>query len=144
MYIHNHKRDVYVGTILILSLLALVACSSQPIEQTILDTQWQWSSMEETEPASISLVPNPESYTLILHPDDSFEIKADCNMVLGSYKLDGKSIAFQFGPSQMAFCGEDSLDFQYLDFMGKVDSFYVEEGKLKLILMDGAGTMIFE
>ncbi len=111
----------------------------------VLGIAWQWSGLVETEPASQSLVPHPENYTLLLQPDGSLEIKADCNVVNGSYvALDGGAISIQLGPSTAAFCGEASLDQQYLELLNSVDGYASEDGHLTLNLEDGAGNMLFD
>jgi hypothetical protein len=43
----------------------------------------------------------------------------------------------------MAFCGEQSLDLQYLDLLSRVDACAVEGGRLVLELKAGAGRMTF-
>jgi heat shock protein HslJ/uncharacterized protein YraI len=86
----------------------------------------------------------PGNYTLLLNPDGSMNIQADCNMVLGSYSVDSSSLSLMPGPSTMAFCGEDSLDQVYLQRLGEVVSYVIdEEGLLHLNLMADAGDLIF-
>ncbi|UCG23825.1 MAG: META domain-containing protein [Chloroflexota bacterium] len=108
----------------------------------IVNTIWQWSDLVETEPAAQSVVPDPERYTVIFRPDGSANLQADCNFLNVSYAVDGSSLTFDmFGPSTLAFCGEDSLDQQFLAFLGQVASFSLEDGRLKLSLADEAGEM---
>jgi heat shock protein HslJ len=104
---------------------------------------WQWSGLVETAPAAQSVVPDPENYTLVFQPDGTVQIKADCNMVGGSYMLEDNILTIALGPSTMAFCGEQSLDLQYLELLGNVDSYILKEGRLALNLKAGAGHMSF-
>jgi heat shock protein HslJ len=136
------KQLQMIGLILLIPLL-IVACGSQLTDQSITDMDWQWSEMVETAPASQSLVPNPENYTLRLLSDGSLSIKADCNMVGGSYSLDGSALTIELGPSTMAFCGEESLDQLFVGFLSNVQSYAIEDGQLELELKDGAGRMTF-
>ena len=136
------KQLQIIGLILLIPLF-VVACGSQQTEQPITDIDWQWSEMVETEPASQSLVPNPENYTLRLSADGSLSITADCNMVSGSYSLDGSALTIDLGPSTLAFCGEESLDQLFLGFLSNVESYVIEDGQLVLELKDGAGQMTF-
>ena len=136
------KQIKMIGLILLIPLF-IVACGSQQTDQPITDIDWQWSEMVETEPASQSLVPNPENYTLRLLADGTLGITADCNMVGGSYALDGSALTIELGPSTMAFCGEDSLDQLFLGFLSNVESYAIEDGQLVLELKDGAGRMTF-
>jgi heat shock protein HslJ len=110
----------------------------------IAGVEWQWRELVETEPASQSLVPQPENYTLVLQPDGTLAIQADCNKVSGSYTLEGNALTIALGPATMAFCGEESLDQQYLELLGTVDSYAIEEGRLVLTLKDNAGRMTFD
>ena len=120
--------------------LLLAACSGPDITEI----DWQWREMAETEPASLSLVPDPENYTLRLLPDGTVEVTADCNEVAGTYELKGSDLSFEFGPATTAYCGDESLDQFFLGFLGLVDSFEVEDDQLILLLKDDAGHMTFE
>jgi heat shock protein HslJ len=128
----------------------LVQTSSQVLSAGAADgsditgTTWQWAELVETAPAAQSVVPHPENYTLLLQADGGLSIKADCNGVGGTYALDGDSLIIELGPSTMAYCGEQSLDQQYLGLLGSVDSYTVQDGRLLLSLQDGAGTMILD
>lgn len=107
--------------------------------------QWQWAQLTETEPASQSVVPDPENYVLVLNADGSANIKADCNMLTWTYTLEGTSLTFNtLGPSTLAFCGEDSSDQQFLDLLGKGGTVSLDNGRLVLELNDNAGRMVFD
>jgi heat shock protein HslJ len=112
-------------------------------EGKITGITWQWTGLVETEPAAQSLVPDPENYTLTLRPDGICEVKADCNMVSGSYVLEGDALTIDLGPSTMAYCGDDSLDQQYLELLANVDGYAVEDDRLVMELNAGAGRMTF-
>jgi heat shock protein HslJ len=118
----------------------LVQLSTQS-DLDITDITWQWWGLVETEPATQSVVPNSENYTLILQSDGSLHVKADCNVVGGAYTLEGDALAIELGPSTMAFCGEASLDRQFLEWLGGVESYTLEDDQL--ILKASAGDMIF-
>jgi len=57
--------------------------------------------------------------------------------------LEGDWLSMELGPSTMAFCGEESLDQQYLASLGNVGSASLEDGRLVLHLKDDAGKMVF-
>jgi heat shock protein HslJ len=100
--------------------------AEEPPTASIEDIQnivWLWSGLVETEPAAQSVVPNPENYSIIFLPDGSAPTTADCNQVGGSYGAEGSSLTIVIGPSTRAFCGEDSLDQQYLALLSTVASF---------------------
>jgi heat shock protein HslJ/uncharacterized protein YraI len=100
--------------------------------ESILDITWQWADMIETEPASQSVVPDPENYTVIFRADGTAEIKADCNQVHGTYTQQGSALIITLGPSTMAACGENSLDQQFLSSLDQVNTFGMQSGDLIL------------
>ena len=138
------KRQHIAGLLLLVAITFTVACSGPTAGDDITDITWQWASLVETAPAAQSVVPDPENYTLTLGSDGVLSIKADCNGVGGSYTLEGESLTIELGPSTTAFCGEQSLDVQYLELLGSVASHTVEDGRLMLVLKDGAGQMTFD
>jgi len=126
---------VRMFTLILLFSISIAACSTKQPDQSITDIEWQWAEM--------SLVPHPENYTLTLSSDGTVSLLNDCNRVSGAYTLDGSSLSFEFGPSTMAFCGEESLDLLYLGFLSSVESYSVVDGQLTLELKEGAGHMTF-
>lgn len=132
------------SNILILGLIFLVlisACSNLQTEQDFTDTKWQWYSLSENEPASQSVVPDPENYTITLNSDGSMNIQADCNMVEGSYSVEGNTLSLIVGPSTMAFCGDESLDLMFIELLSNVESYSMENNELILNLNNNAGKM---
>ena len=111
----------------------------------ITGIQWQWAQLTETEPASQSVVPDPENYVMVLNADGTVNLKADCNMVSWTYTLEADSLTFNtLGPSTLAFCGEDSSDTIFLDKLGKGGTVNLEDGRLVLVLNETAGQMVFD
>ena len=111
----------------------------------ITGIQWQWAQLTETEPASQSVVPDPENYVMVLNADGTVNLKADCNMVGWTYTLDGTSLTFNtVGPSTLAFCGEESLDTKFMEMLGKGGTVSLEDGRLVLALNENAGQMVFD
>ena len=133
---------VVMGT-LVAGLLAPAAWADT--HGAIIGIQWQWAELTETEPASQSVVPDPENYVLVLNEDGSANIQADCNQVQWTYTLDGTSLTFNtLGPSTLAFCGDDSLDQLFLSKMGLGGTVSVEDERLVLELNENAGRMVFD
>jgi heat shock protein HslJ len=104
----------------------------------IANILWQWQDLVETDPPAQSLVPNPENYTIGFHYDGTVTIQADCNNILGTYELNGNHIVIAMGLTTMVFCGEESLDQQFLTFLDEVDSYLLEGGGLELKTITGA------
>lgn len=120
-----------------------VSLKSVSIEE-IVDIVWQWSEWVENEPASQSYVQNPEDYTLVLEANSRFQAQVDCNMVQGSYTIDGDEIRFDLGPTTLAECGPESLYNQFLDLLSKVESFEIRADEFVLVLGSDAGEMVFQ
>jgi heat shock protein HslJ len=111
----------------------------------ITGIQWQWAELTETEPASQSVVPDPENYVLILNTDGSANLKADCNQVQWTYTLEDSTLTFNtLGPSTLAYCGDDSLDQLFLSKLGTGGTVSVESDRLVLELNEDAGRMVFD
>lgn len=110
----------------------------------ITNITWQWVELIVNQPASQSVVPDPENYTLTFFEDGTLGIKADCNSGSGSYTVSGNQI--EFGPMALtlAMCPPESLVDQFMRLLGQVDSFGMLDGKLVFTLMDGAGEMRFQ
>lgn len=64
-------------------------------------------------------MPDPEKYTLIFNEDGTFTGTADCNAISGVYSQ-ASGFTVTVGPSTMAFCGEESLDSQFLELLTQV------------------------
>ena len=135
------KLVLVVGLLLMASLLA--ACGSSGLPKDVLDVSWEWSQLTETLPASQSVVPDPENYTLVFSAEGIFGLKADCNLVSGEYEVDGDNLSLILVFSTLAFCGEESLDTQYLQMLESVTSYELADGNLILYLGEDAGKMVF-
>ena len=112
------------------------------LPEDLLNTTWQWVGF--TDPANGPLeIPNPENFLLDLQEDGSFLLKADCNNGSGVYTVDGSSISFVLGPLTRAFCGDDSLDTQFLQYLEAAAIWFTESGDLYFDLKFDSGTMQF-
>src|SRR5512144_1633232 len=67
-----------------------------PIAQ-ITNVNWAWTQLQETNPASQSVVPPNQVYSLTLTPDGNFTFIADCNTGSGSYTSDGTKLTLKPG-----------------------------------------------
>jgi heat shock protein HslJ len=129
----------------LLITVLLVPAAYADLHGEIIGIQWQWAELTETEPASQSVVPDPENYVLILNADGSANLKADCNLVMWNFALEDGSLTFDtVGPSTLAFCGDDSLDQMFLSKLGMGGTVSVEDGRLVLELNENAGRMVFD
>jgi len=100
---------------------------------------WQWESTQT--PAEKITPMNPEGYTLRLTGNGRFQARFDCNKGGGSYQISTGKLSFGPMMSTRMACAPDSLDSQFMRDLGKVESFFVEEGHLYLGLQSDSGTM---
>lgn len=114
-----------------------------PLEQ-IVSVNWQWIALAETEPAGQSLVPEPQSYNLVLQPDGRYSFRADCNVGSGMYTVDGSNLTLQLGPVTVAECGPTSMSNEYLGLLSNVATYGEEGGRLVLGLRENVGRMVFD
>jgi heat shock protein HslJ len=117
---------------------------SEAEDSGFVGTTWQWEAFQDTAEINDITVPEPAKYTLTLNPDGTASIQADCNQVSWTYELEGSSLTFNtLGPSTLAFCGEESLDQQYLALLGETVTYVTDGGNLFLNLKLDSGNMVF-
>jgi heat shock protein HslJ len=133
---------LFIGILtLAVSALLVIACQSSG-GSGLTGKTWQWTGSTTTVPASQSVVPDPENYTITFNADGTFSAKVDCNQVAGDYTTSGSDLTITPGPSTLAACPEGSLDALYLDGLGKAASYSISGEDLTITLSD-EGTMQF-
>jgi uncharacterized lipoprotein YbaY len=110
----------------------------------LIGTTWQWAAFEDTAEEDSFTLDDPENYTLMLNEDDTLSFQADCNVGAGSYTLDDDSLNITLGPTTLAECGPDSRYSDYLNQLGEVAAYVINEGQLFLTLRADGGTLVFE
>jgi heat shock protein HslJ len=149
MYHHKTviQRGLLSAVLLVLGLVALAACGGLGLRNfQLTDTVWQWVRVAESSTHAATEVPNPENYTIILREDGTFSGTADCNVIGGTYTNPEEGVIdFQLGVSTLAFCGEGSLDQQFLALLdGVVAGGPDDEGGLGFETAGGAQRMTFQ
>jgi heat shock protein HslJ len=137
-------KKLIVLTLFIILVLSLAACGTGSSTPTLTGTVWQWTAMQETVPASQSVVPDPQNYTITFNTDGTAAIKADCNNVTATYTTSGSSLSITLGASTLMYCGDASQDTIYLASLAKVSSYAIENGQLQLIFPNDGGKMDFK
>jgi len=136
-------KKIMVFSLACIGLLILAACGTSSSSSSVTGIVWQWSAMQETAPASQSVVPDPQNYTITFNDDGTAAIKADCNQVTATYKIDGSNLTITLGASTLMACGDASQDTIYLAALSRVDTYAVENGQLQLMFPDNGGKMDF-
>jgi heat shock protein HslJ len=94
------------------------AATSTPTD-TIQDITWQWTSVSNKTTNETTTVSNPENYTIIFRTDGTLDGKADCNTFSGTYSQEN-GFSIKLGAITMMYCGDTSMDQQYLELLGSV------------------------
>jgi heat shock protein HslJ len=104
---------------------------------------WQWATFVEPTGENGIVVETPENYQLILFPDGTYSIQADCNVVAGAYTFEAGLLTLLPGATTLAACGPDSLDTVYLGYLYQPLLAGILDGQLILDLPADAGTLAF-
>jgi heat shock protein HslJ len=91
------------------------------VATTVTDVVWQWVSLVDrtAQPAKTTTVPDPAKYTIIFRTDGTVSGKADCNSFTGTYTTT-RGYSIKTTTSTTAYCGETSLDKQYIQLLNQV------------------------
>lgn len=131
-------------SLLAIFTVALLAACAPAADDSIQGIVWQWTSVSNQSTGETTTVPNPENYTLTFNEDGTLNGLADCNSFTGSYS-DENGFTITLGASTMAFCGEASLDQQYLALLGSVAAGGPDgDGGLALETAGGEQRMLFQ
>ncbi len=126
------------------AVYAANAAREAPVTQAdLIGPVWELTEVVQTNPDAQTVIPSPESYTLQFRAGGDLTVRADCNTVRATYILRGDLLLIETGPSTMAFCGEDSLDQQFLTLLGRVERSLLVDGELRLLLDSDAGYLSF-
>ena len=101
---------------------------------------WQWTASTTTAPASQSVVPDPENYTVAFATDGTFSAKADCNQVAGAYTTSGSSLTITPGPSTLVACPDGSMGDLFVAGLAATQSYAIANSELTLTTADGTLT----
>ena len=106
-------------------------------DPNLVNKTWGWEARDPNGNSIPAInVPNPENYTLFFNEDGTFNAKMDCNNANGRYATTNvaspqPSIFMELGASQMAFCGESSLDQDMSAMFGPAQNYEIlEDGNL--------------
>jgi heat shock protein HslJ len=150
MKIDNHSNPrllIRLAGLSVAIVLALAACAPAATPtpaNSIQGIVWQWTSVTDQSTKATTTVPNPANYTIIFNSDGTLTGKADCNSFTGTYSQQN-GFTIKLGASTMAFCGENSLDQQYLKLLGSVAAGGPDgAGGLALETAGGAQRMMFK
>ena len=142
------KTSRFVTLLAYLMFTLLITACTQAATSTptdsIQDIVWQWTSVSNKTTNETTTVSNPENYTIIFRTDGTLEGKADCNTFSGTYSQEN-GFSIKLGATTMMYCGETSMDQQYLELLGSVAAGGPDgEGNLALETPGGEQRMLFK
>jgi heat shock protein HslJ len=135
------KRALFA---LVIGVAAIVAACSGG--SSLTGKTWQLTAITEKVPAFQGVVPAADqpNYTIEFKSDGSFNAKADCNQLSGSYTTTSSGgLTIVLGPSTLAACPEGSLAPQYVAALGQAASYAIASDQLTITLTDG-GTLVYK
>ena len=135
-------RRAVLGFLIAGITISVTACGILGGGSDLTGKTWRWVASTTAAPASQSVTPDPENYTITFNSDDTYAGKADCNQIAGDYTVSGDSLTINAGPSTMAFCGEGSADQQFLAGLLSTTTYKINAGALTLTNAAG-DTMTF-
>jgi len=143
-----NRKTRSVTLLAVLGVLLLVAAcgpaATPTPANTITGIIWQWVSVTNKSTGEMTSVPNPESYTITFNADGTLNGKADCNTFSGTYSQEG-GLIITLGASTKAYCGEASMDQQYLELLSAVVAGGPDgQGNLALENAGGEKRMLFK
>jgi heat shock protein HslJ len=117
------KISCFVTVLAYLMFTLLITACTQAATSTptdsIQDIVWQWTSVSNKTTNETTTVSNPENYTIIFRTDGTLDGKADCNTFSGTYSQEN-GFSIKLGATTMMYCGDTSMDQQYLELLGSV------------------------
>jgi len=121
-----------------------------PSGQGLTGVTWKLTAVTEKVPAFQGVVPPDQqaSYTITFKEDKSFDAKADCNDLSGTYETGDPTAAngpltITPGPMTLVACPEGSLGDLFVVGLGSAESYAIADDALTINLVDG-GTLTFQ
>jgi len=104
---------------------------------------WEWTASTTKTPASQTVVPDPQNYTITFMASGTYQAKADCNSSTGTWATtDAGDLQLKAGPSTLVACGEGSLYQAFLSQLSLASRYAITGSQLTITLAD-EGTMTF-
>jgi heat shock protein HslJ len=126
------------GMLLLLATFAVASCDTATTPSSVSDVQGEWQLQGfELNNGSTVTIPNPEKFTARFDADDAVHLTVDCNVCNGSYEAKGNSLTLGLLACTLAYCGDDSLDSDYMAALGSVSTYARQGAELRMNYADG-------
>jgi heat shock protein HslJ len=121
-----------------------------PGAQGLTGVTWKLTGITEKVPAFQGAVPADQqaNYTITFNDDKSFNAKADCNNLSGTYETGDPAassgpLSIKPGPMTLDACPEGSLGDLFVIGLGSAERYAIADNVLTLTVVDG-GTLQFQ
>jgi heat shock protein HslJ len=121
-----------------------------PSGQGLTGVGWKLTAITEKVPAFQGVVPPEQqaNYTITFNEDMSFDAKADCNNLSGTYETGDPTassgpLTITPGPMTLVACPEGSLSDLFVIGLGSAESYTIADDVLTIAVVDG-GTLQFQ
>jgi heat shock protein HslJ len=142
---NKYQKLMLLASLGIALLLAACTQAATPApDDSIQNIVWQWVSATNKTTGEVTTVTNPENYSITFNADGTLVGKADCNNFNGTYSQEN-GFSITVGASTKAYCGDASLDQQYLTLLSSVAAGGPDgSGGLALETAGGEQRMLFK
>ena len=108
----------------------------------VVGKTWYWLGTQFSDNAKTD-VADPAKYTIQFNADGTYNGIADCNNFNGAYTVEGSSVTLQPGVMTLMACPEGSQADEFLNQLGNVAIYLLQDNYLYLDLKQDSGTMKF-
>ncbi len=136
---------VSVVAVVLITALAVALAPPRPPGSLLTGTSWQWTGTTGGAGEAPLAVSDPATYTVEFKTDRTFQARADCNSVSGTYRriLPGRTgtswtgLTLSPGATSLVACGPDSLADVYLRDLEQAARYVIVSEQLTISLPDG-------
>ncbi|MBP6016491.1 MAG: META domain-containing protein [Candidatus Promineofilum sp.] len=137
--LHEMIRSLSIGGL-------TAAVENEPLPATAFDAvgfNWHWTTATNAA-GEASPVENSQDFSLVLWPDGTYSIRADCNVGGGvyTYEADG-GIRLAPGPLSRAQCPKESRDAEFVRSLLNARTIAFDESGDMLLGLEDGGTLTF-
>jgi heat shock protein HslJ len=104
--------------------------------------KWTWLKTQMNDD-SVTTPVQPDAFTLEFHEDGTVSGTTDCNSFSGTYTVNASAISFGPFASTMMAC-EGSQESEYMQMLGEVDHYLIQDSQLVLLIKYDSGSMIYQ